>query len=122
MKKNISILLVVLVLLLVVRAYAQDSREAAKIRYLLESVEGLEGAKFIRNGKAYDARSASNHLRLKLKNAGDRVRTAEDFIKFCGSKSSMTGAPYLIKLADGTTVKAEEFFRKKLMAFVQDRP
>jgi hypothetical protein len=122
MKKNIPILLVVLVLLLVVRAYAQDSREAAKIRYLLESVEGLEGAKFIRNGKAYDARSASNHLRLKLKNAGDRVRTAEDFIKFCGSKSSMTGAPYLIKLADGTTVKAEEFFRKKLMAFVQDRP
>jgi hypothetical protein len=122
MKKNISILLVVLVLLLVVRAYAQDSREAAKIRYLLESVEGLEGAKFIRNGKAYDALSASNHLRLKLKNAGDRVRTAEDFIKFCGSKSSMTGAPYLIKLADGTTVKAEEFFRKKLMAFVQDRP
>jgi hypothetical protein len=122
MKKNIPILLVVLVLLLVVRAYAQDSREAAKIRYLLESVEGLEGAKFIRNGKAYDARSASNHLRLKLKNAGDRVRTAEDFIKFCGSKSSMTGVPYLIKLADGTTVKAEEFFRKKLMAFAQDRP
>jgi hypothetical protein len=122
MKKNIPIFLAALVLLLVVRAYAQDSREAAKIRYLLESVEGLEGAKFIRNGKAYDARSASNHLRLKLKNAGDRVRTAEDFIKFCGSKSSMTGVPYLIKLADGTTVKAEEFFRKKLMAFAQDRP
>jgi hypothetical protein len=122
MKKNIPILLVVLVLLLVVRAYAQDSREAAKIRYLLESVEGLEGAKFIRNGKAYDARSASDHLRLKLKNAGDRVRTAEDFIKFCGSKSSMTGVPYQIKLADGTTVKAEVFFRKKLMAFAQDRP
>jgi hypothetical protein len=34
----------------------------------------------------------------------------------------MTGLPYLIKLADGTTVKAEAFFRKKLMTFTQDRP
>ena len=122
MKKSIPILFIVLVSLVVVSAYAQDSREAAKIQYLIASVEALEGAKFIRNGREYDARSASNHLRLKLKNAGNRVRTADDFIKFCGSKSSMTGEPYLIRLTDGTTVKAEVFFRKKLMAFAQDRP
>lgn len=122
MKKNIPILFIVLVSLVVVRAYAQDSREAAKIQYLIASVEALEGAKFIRNGKEYDARSASNHLRLKLNNAGDRVRTAEDFIKFCGSKSSITGKPYLISFTDGTAVKAEVFFRKKLMAFAQDKP
>jgi hypothetical protein len=122
MKKNIPILFIVLVSLVVVRAYAQDSREAAKIQYLIASIEALEEAKFIRNGREYDARSASNHLRLKLKNAGDRVRTAEDFIKFCGSKSSMTGKPYLIRFTDGTAVKAEAFFRNKLMAFAQDRP
>lgn len=92
------------------------------LRYLIASVEALEGATFIRNGNKYDARSASNHLRLKLKSAGDRVTTAEGFIRYCGSKSSMTGVPYLIKLADGTTVKAEAFFRKKLMTFTQDRP
>ena len=115
-------LFIVFIALVVVRAYAQDSIEVSKIQYLIASVEALEGAKFIRNGKAYDARSASNHLRLKLKNAGDRVRTAEDFITFCGSKSSMSGEPYLIWLTDGTTVKAEVFFRKKLMAFAQDRP
>ena len=122
MKKNIPILFMILVSLVVVRAYAQDSREAAKIRYLIASVEALEGAKFIRNGKEYDARPASSHLRLKLRNAGDRVKTAEDFIKFCGSKSSMTAEPYLIRFTDGTTVKAEVFFRNKLMAFAKDRP
>jgi hypothetical protein len=122
MKKIIPILLIILISLVAVRAYAQDSREAAKIRYLIASVEALEGAKFIRNGREYDARSAANHLRLKLKNAGDRVRTAEDFIKFCGSKSSMSGEPYLIRLTDGTIVKTEVFFRKKLMAFAKDRP
>jgi len=122
MKKIIPILLIALISLAVVCAYAQDSREAAKIQYLIASVETLEGAKFIRNGSEYDARSAANHLRLKLKNAGKRVRTAEDFIKFCGSKSSITGEPYLIRFTDGTTVKTEVFFRKKLLTFAKDSP
>ena len=122
MKKNIPILLIILVSLITVSAYAQDSREAAKIQHLIASVETLEGAKFIRNGREYDARPAANHLRLKLKNAGNYVKTAEDFIKYCGSKSSMTGEPYLIRFSDGTTVKAEVFFRKKLMTFAKDSP
>lgn len=117
MKKIILICVAMLVVFAGVRAFAQDSQEAAKIRYLIASVETLKGAKFVRNGTAYDARSAANHLRLKLKNAGSRVRTAEDFIKYCGSQSSITGDPYWIKLADGTTVKAEIFFRKRLAAY-----
>jgi hypothetical protein len=122
MKRYIPALFIILISMVVVNAYARDSGEAAKIQYLIASVEALEGATFIRNGNRHDARSASSHLRLKLKNAGDRVKTAEDFIKYCGSKSSMTGVPYLIRLADGTTIKAEVFFRKKLLAIAQDRP
>ena len=122
MNKIIPILLIALISLVVVPAYAQDSREAAKIQYLIASVETLKGAKFIRNGSEYDARPAANHLRLKLKNAGKRIKTAEDFIKYCGSKSSMTGEPYLIKFSDGTAVKAEVFFRKRLMAFDKGGP
>jgi len=122
MKKIIPILLMVLISLVAVHAYAQDPREAAKIQHLIGSVETLEGAKFIRNGSEYDAQSAANHLRLKLKNAGKRVRTAEDFIKYCASKSSITGEAYLIRFTDGTTVKAEVFFRRKLVAFAKDRP
>lgn len=122
MKKKITALFIVLISLVVVHAYAQDSRDAAKIKYLIASVETLKGAKFIRNGSEYDARLAADHLRLKLKNAGKRVRTAEDFIKYCASKSSITGKPYLIRFSDGTTVKAEVFFRKKLTAFAKDNP
>ncbi|HAJ26455.1 MAG TPA: hypothetical protein DCG53_04290 [Syntrophus sp. (in: bacteria)] len=122
MKKKITLLLMVIFLLVVTSAYAQDSREAAKIQHLIASVETLKGAKFIRNGSEYDARLAADHLRLKFKNAGKRVRTAEDFIKYCGSKSSITGKAYLIRLTDGTTVKAELFFRKKLLTFAKDNP
>jgi hypothetical protein len=120
--KSVSLVVMILLSLVAARGYARDSSETAKIQYLIASVEALEGAKFIRNGREYDTRSASNHLRLKLKAAGDKVRTAEDFIKFCASQSSMTGEPYLIRLADGTTVKSEVFFRNKLKAFAADKP
>ena len=112
----------VLLSLVVARVYAQDSSETARIQYLIASVDALQGARFIRNGREYDTQSASNHLRLKLKTAGDKVRTADDFIKFCASQSSMTGEPYLIRLADGTTIKSEVFFRNKLKTFATDKP
>ncbi|MBI4633305.1 MAG: DUF5329 family protein [Deltaproteobacteria bacterium] len=104
-------------------ACAQDPQEAAKIRYLILSVETLDGAaKFLRNGHEYDARAAADHLRLKLRGTGDRVRTADDFITLCGSRSSLTGEAYRIRFADGTAMKAEVFFRNKLKAFVADKP
>ena len=120
--RNISVVFMVLLSMLAVRTYAQDISEAAKIQYLIASVETLEGAKFIRNGREYDTRAASEHLRLKLKVAGDKVRTAEDFIKLCASQSSITGEPYLIRFADGTTVRSEVFFRNKLKTFASDKP
>lgn len=115
--KKISAVLAILLLLAAVRVCAGDASEAARIQYLLASVEALEGATFIRNGSEHDARAAAAHLRLKLKAAGNKVQTAEDFIKFCASRSSMTGEPYLIRLADGTTVQSEAFFRNKLRTF-----
>jgi hypothetical protein len=54
--------------------------------------------------------------------AGKKVKTAEDFIKLCASQSSITGEPYLMRLADGTTVKSEVFFRNKLKTFSTDKP
>jgi hypothetical protein len=118
--KYITVLFMTLLPLVVINAHAQDSLETTKIQFLITSVETLEGARFIRNGSGYDARSASNHLRLKLKAAGNKVKTAEDFINLCASKSSITGEPYLIKFADGTTVKSEIFFREKLKTFAAD--
>jgi hypothetical protein len=97
-------------------SYAQDSEEAAKIQYLIKSVEGLQGAKFIRNGSEYDSAKAADHLRLKLKKAGSRVKTAEDFIQLC-SKSYLTGKEYRIRYPDGTTITAETFFRQRLKEY-----
>lgn len=120
--RRYSLCLLLLVFLAAGPALAQDSGEEAKIRYLIESVETLQGATFIRNGSEYDAKKAADHLRLKLKRAGERVKTAEDFIRLCGSKSSISGKAYRIRFSDGRTLDTETFFRKRLQAFSAGAP
>jgi hypothetical protein len=114
---KILILFIPLLFSLIGVGYSQDSKEGAKIQYLISSVEVLKGAKFIRNGKDYDARRAGDHLRLKLKAAGAQIKTAEDFIRFCASRSSVSGEPYRIRFSDGVTIEAEVFFRNRLKSF-----
>jgi hypothetical protein len=53
-------------------------------------------------------------LRLKWREAGARVKTAQQFIELCGSKSSVSGKAYLIRFADGTVVTSDAFLRAKL--------
>ena len=96
--------------------------ELQKIDYLIGSVEGLQGAEFLRNGKSYDAQEAGKHLRLKLRMAGSRVVTADDFIRLCASVSSMSGLPYQIKFGDGRIVSSADFLRQKLAEFGREGP
>ncbi len=96
---------------------AQENIEKNKIEFLVSSMENLKGAKFIRNGTEYDGKQAAEHLRTKLQMAGNKVRTADDFIRLCASKSFISDKPYLIRLADGKTVTSEQYFRKKLKGY-----
>jgi hypothetical protein len=100
-----------------VNAQAAAASEAQKIEYLIRSVEQMSNAKFIRNGDAYDAKAAADHLRLKLRNAAGHCKTAEDFIRLCASKSSVSGKPYQIRFADGRVMTSEAFLRQKLKEF-----
>jgi hypothetical protein len=97
-----------------------SSLERQKIDYLIASVETMQGAEFIRNGKAYDAHAAADHLRLKLRTAGSRVASAEDFIQYCASVSSISGLPYQIKFADGRVVTSAAFLHQKLVDFADN--
>ncbi|HZX92821.1 MAG TPA: DUF5329 family protein, partial [Rudaea sp.] len=95
----------------------QADAEHAKIEYLIDAVAQLRDAVFVRNGTAYDSKQAADHLRLKLRNAGARVRTAEDFITDCATSSSMSGEKYRIRFADGRIVDNAVFLRQKLAEF-----
>lgn len=102
-------------------ASAREQSETDKIHYLIATVEALKSAVFIRNGAEHDPREAADHLRLKLKRAGSRVKTADDFIRLCASRSFISGKPYLIRFKDSTVLEAEVFLRNKLKAYVGER-
>lgn len=111
------IAMVLMVISMVCHAEDVMNLESRKIDYLIASIETLENAEFIRNGKAYHAKDAADHLRLKRRKAGSRVRTAEDFIKYCAAGSSMSGKPYQIRFSDGRVVLTEEYLGQKLSEF-----
>ena len=96
---------------------ARDPREQARIDYLIHDMENSTGVKFIRNGTEYDGAAAAKHLQMKVSYASDRVKTAEDFIKYCASESSMTHQKYRIRLANGTTMDAASYFTWELRKF-----
>lgn len=87
----------------------EPKTERELIDALVAHVRGLEGAVFIRNGTEHSPADAADHMRLKQRNAGARVKTAEDFIRYCATESSISGKPYTIRMADGREVGSGEY-------------
>lgn len=111
------VLLSLLLASLPVLASAQSDPVAAReVDALIADVAGLKGAVFIRNGSEYDAAKAAEHLRLKRSRAGDRVKTAEDFIRYCATASSMSGKKYRLRFADGREVDVAAYLHARLQA------
>ncbi|MEN8136749.1 MAG: DUF5329 family protein [Thermodesulfobacteriota bacterium] len=122
--KRVVLITLMLLVFSSAAASGSESPEAEKIRYLISSVEILPGATFIRNGAEHSPREAAEHLRMKLDKAGRRVRTAEDFIRLCASRSFLSRKPYHLKFGNGKVVATEKFLREKLAAFAlkNERP
>ena len=102
-----------LMLLFSTAAVASEPTEKDKINYLLSAI-GSSDVTFIRNGTEHSPTEAQAHLQDKLKAAGSKVKTSEDFITLLASKSFQTGKAYLIKMKDGKTVELAAWLREKL--------
>lgn len=87
--------------------------EQKKIEMLIASVED-SGGTFVRNGSEHSATAAAAHMRMKLSRAGGAIRTAQQFIKYIATKSSITGIAYRIKLPDGSEHKSADWLRARL--------
>lgn len=86
----------------------------AEIDSLLAFVRKQEDVVFLRNGSRHDSRQAEAHLRLKWSRQEDKVRSAEDFIERCATRSFLTREPYRIRFKDGTVREAAEVLREEL--------
>jgi Family of unknown function (DUF5329) len=117
LKKTVLILLVLGMAMMPGLTLAREAREQARIDFLIHEVEIARGITFIRNGSEYNGTEGAKHLRMKLGFAGERVKTAEDFVKYCASESSMSHRKYQVRTTDGKTTDAASYFYAKLREF-----
>lgn len=118
--RNIILLRILFVVVIIIlssafgaKALASEEVEHSRIVYLLDMI-GSSDLVFIRNGVEYNGAEARDHLQEKMDYAGDSIHTAEDFINYIGSESSVTGIAYYVRLANGTQIEAGIWLRGKL--------
>lgn len=85
-----------------------------EIDALLGYVKQLDGAVFIRNGTEHPPAAAEARLRMKWEKQAGKIKSAEDFIALCATKSSMSGERYRIRLKDGAVRDSAELLREEL--------
>ena len=88
--------------------------ETQKIEVLIQHVNDLQDAMFIRNGSTYNSKSAATFLRRKWQANQSEVKTARDFVDNVASISGTSGKPYLIRFKGGKEVPSREFLLAKL--------
>ncbi len=86
----------------------------AQIEALINEIQTLKDASFVRNGSTYDAKTAAKFLRGKWDSHKSEIVTAADFIEKAASVSSTTGKPYIIRFNDGREIKCGDFLKEKL--------
>ncbi len=90
--------------------------EMKKIEWLLNRIQN-SNITFIRNGSDHSPQEAADHLRSKLQQARDQIKTLDDFIENIASKSSMSGSPYQVKMPDGSMINAKDWYAQELKEY-----
>jgi hypothetical protein len=89
-----------------------------EIEFLLTSLEATE-CQFERNGKRFNGKEAESHLRKKLNHGLKRgkIHTAEEFITYAATESSMSQKPYLVLCPDRKTIPSSQWMSLRLAEF-----
>ena len=86
------------------------------IQFLLKHVAD-SGLVFIRNSEKHAAVDAAEHMNSKYEYFRDKIKTPEDFIQRCASKSLMSGKLYLVVLENGEEVRTDAWLLSALTIY-----
>jgi hypothetical protein len=86
---------------------------ASTIKYLLTYVKNADVV-FIRNNGEHTPEEAAAHMQMKFEHFKDQIKTPEDFIRFAGTKSLVSGKPYQIRMKDGQIILTQKWLEDAL--------
>ena len=88
---------------------AGTTEEIASLLLFVEQ----SGCTFIRNGKHYDAPEARRHIEKKYDYFKDQITTAEEFIQYSATKSTMSGKLYRV-VCNGVGMTSADWLQAEL--------
>ena len=86
-----------------------------EIRHIIKYIESSK-CTFVRNGKEYNTKEALEHILNKYEYTKRWIKSAEDFIEYTATKSSMSGRPYTVR-CDGREILSSEWLLEELKRF-----
>jgi hypothetical protein len=96
-------------------AQANQDRFDDEVAHLLNYIEQSD-CTFIRNGTSYSAAEARAHIGRKFGHIKRRISSAEQFITYGASRSSITGTAYKVDCA-GVSMESGRWLSEELEAY-----
>ena len=90
----------------------------SEINHILDFV-GATDCKYERNGTMHNGKEAVEHINKKYAYYSDDIDSAEDFIKYAATKSTMSGKYYRIHCNNKPTVKSRDWLLNELNVYRQ---
>ncbi len=109
-----------LVILLVVVSAGALADTQKEIEHLLDFVANTS-CKFERNGTLYGGIEAQGHINKKYQYFIDKIKSAEDFIKYSATRSTMSGKKYKILCPNMPAQNNADWLHDELKKFRQRR-
>ncbi len=93
-----------------------DAITDAEIQHLLKFVASTT-CKYERNGDLHAGSEAVKHIQQKYEHFKDKIHSAEDFIAYSATKSTMSGNKYHVICAGKTPQDSDQWLLEELKRF-----
>ena len=95
---------------------AKPDKVLAEVSYLLSEIKHSP-CKLKRNGTLHNGVAAEKHIRRKYNYARSRIKSAEQFIAYTATKSSMSGIAYMLICNNNTPQTTASWLMNKLAIY-----
>jgi len=109
--KKTDLILCIFICIISVPVFASDMQ--SEIDHLLAFLENSE-CHFERNGTMHTGKDTVNHVKKKYNYFKSRIDSAEKFIEYSATKSTMSGKYYMVLCKDNPMVKTQDWLLQEL--------
>jgi len=107
----------IFLLLFISIAHGQTNNKTEQvIQHLLSRISNSQLI-FIRNNERHPADDAAEHINNKYQHFKDEIKTPEEFIEKCATKSLLSGRYYQVVDKQGNKIRTHDWLMAELLAY-----